>query len=554
MKKQLSAAAALAIAAPMTFGLGAAPAQAAEIQDAIKSVTVTGQATAPGDVLTVEASWSVPDGSQPGDTFTLPLPAALQAMQTAFPLAASDGTVIANASVVDGLVVVTLSDAVADRPLNISGGMRFNAVVSESATPGEQIVLEWGGAVSQPLTVTEKAGPGPEDNERTQKWGRTTADGGNGWGVKITGEKSGVVFTDTPQDHKIQCDSVKVTLADFDGASYSGWRDAGGSLSCDAGVLNYSVGHIPSGSAVFVEYSVSGEGLDSDGDGVLQNNWHLTADGGMTDGGSVSHTAFSAGGWGDGENRPVVEEPAVEEPTVEPTPEPTPEPTEEPAVEEPVVEPTPEPTVEPDVCGDIHSEIRESVVDGDGNQTHGRVSATTLTGSGEGCEVAPEPTPEPTEEPTVEPTPEPEVTPEPTPEPEVTPEPEPTEEPTPEPTEEPTVAPVVEETEAPAETPITVVTEKETIQVTKVVEVQDRVVIVNTVEEKTVEIPVEKIQEVAVSDDAPQAAKVAADEIRINAGIDQSQRADKAAIIAGTAAALLAMGTAVAAARRVSKD
>lgn len=323
MKKTISAAVATAIAAPLTFGL-VAPAQAAEISGAIQSVNVQGTA-APGSVLTVDAAWKVPDGSQPGDTFTLALPAELAPLQTNFPLYSADGTVIANASVANGVVVVTLADAVADRPHSIAGGLKFNVSVTQEATPGKEIVLNWGGVVSAPLVVAGGDGVGPkaEDNSDSVKWPGNTPDGKNTWGIKVTGGKSNVVLTDTPQDHKIQCDYVHVRMADFDGTQYVNYREAGGTLSCDPSLMTYSIAEIPAGSALFFSYEVQEAGKDADGDGQLVNKWDVTSTE-MTEGSVATGQSFGAGGWGSGDGAtkqvpgdfPTVDLPEAEIPVI----------------------------------------------------------------------------------------------------------------------------------------------------------------------------------------------------------------------------------------------
>lgn len=302
-RKMISAAVATAIAAPMTFGL-AAPAQADEIAGAIQSVSVQG-AAAPGSVLTVDAAWRVPDGSKPGDTFTLALPAELAPLQTSFPLYSADGAVIANASVANGVVVVTLSDEVANRPHNIAGGLKFNVSVTQEATPGEEIVLNWGGVVSAPVVVAGGDGTGPkaEDNNASVKWPGNTPDGRNTWGIKITGGKSNVVLTDTPQDHQISCDYVHVRLADFDGTQYVNYREADGALQCSPNLMTYNIAEIPAGSALFFSYEVQEAGKDSDGDGQLVNRWDVTSTE-MTEGSVATGQSFGAGGWGSGD-KPV---------------------------------------------------------------------------------------------------------------------------------------------------------------------------------------------------------------------------------------------------------
>ena len=110
----------LTVIAMTILGL-AAPASAAEINNAVTDVRVTTtDATIFSDV-TFEVDWTVPNGSSGGDFFSLDLPDALDAPDTlTFDLADPAGQVIAIATVSNGVITFTLTDAVNGQN-NISG-------------------------------------------------------------------------------------------------------------------------------------------------------------------------------------------------------------------------------------------------------------------------------------------------------------------------------------------------------------------------------------------------------------------------------------------------
>ncbi|MDN5804152.1 MAG: hypothetical protein L0H26_06135, partial [Microlunatus sp.] len=63
--------------AALTAGLaltGAPPAQAATVTDAVSNVQIVETTVARYAKTTVRFDWAVPDGTQPGDTFTIELP------------------------------------------------------------------------------------------------------------------------------------------------------------------------------------------------------------------------------------------------------------------------------------------------------------------------------------------------------------------------------------------------------------------------------------------------------------------------------------------------
>lgn len=94
--------------------IAAAPASAATIPNAIDPASIvsvkntgsTGQVYT-FDRLRISGQWSVPDGSQPGDTFSMTLPSELSAYTSDFDLAAPDGSPVGHCVVVGTSAVMT---------------------------------------------------------------------------------------------------------------------------------------------------------------------------------------------------------------------------------------------------------------------------------------------------------------------------------------------------------------------------------------------------------------------------------------------------------------
>jgi hypothetical protein len=111
-------------------------AAAAEIEGAITSITTTATHTSKGDRVDFGCTWAVPDGSRPGDTFTLRLPDELRWFGSrSFAIASPDGEPVATATVDDsGLVVFTLTDYVLTHPVEVHGTCQFSTLYAVEGT------------------------------------------------------------------------------------------------------------------------------------------------------------------------------------------------------------------------------------------------------------------------------------------------------------------------------------------------------------------------------------------------------------------------------------
>lgn len=119
---------------------------AAQIDGAITDVTVTPAAAGPGDPIRVDVDWAVPASASGGDTFTLTLPPQLDALATSFQATTPGGAVVANATVVNGVVTFTLTDY-ADTHGALSGDAYFS-------TKWDLVTVPTEGPVSLDFTTT----------------------------------------------------------------------------------------------------------------------------------------------------------------------------------------------------------------------------------------------------------------------------------------------------------------------------------------------------------------------------------------------------------------
>ena len=203
----------------------AAPASAAEIADAVTDVRVTTTNTTIFADITFEVDWTVPNGSSGGDFFFLDLPEALDAPDTlTFDLADPGGAVIAVATVDDGVITFTLTDAVNGQN-NISGTAFITTGINREAVQegGTQEItfVTATGTFMQPLTIMEF-----EPDESAGKFVRLLDEPNDNGNQVISGIDtrlltaddvgSTVTIIDTPGPGLVlDCSSTRGTLRDF---------------------------------------------------------------------------------------------------------------------------------------------------------------------------------------------------------------------------------------------------------------------------------------------------------------------------------------------------
>lgn len=159
-------------------------AQAAVVPNAITSISTTSTVGSQWSQVDFTCQWAVPDGSQPGDTFTLQLPPQLRWFgQADFALKDPAGQAVATAHASDsGLVVFTLSDFVATHPKSIGGTCNFSTLYTQNPTSGgtTQLDFQVGSTVIRvPVTIDQPCqqdcAPKPPTSPEKGMWWLDTA-------------------------------------------------------------------------------------------------------------------------------------------------------------------------------------------------------------------------------------------------------------------------------------------------------------------------------------------------------------------------------------------
>lgn len=216
-------------APPTTATIGAEARPAAVISGAITSVSVREDSAHPWDAVTLDITWAVPDSAQAGDTFTLTLPPELRAVTRGFELRAPDGSLVATASITDGVVTFTLTDY-ADSHVNVHGSAFFSARFTD-ATAGETEHLEFetdGPTFTDSVDIIGSPGIDRRSTFKSGRWvdvvdqGAENPEGALRWEVQTSsGPFTQARFVDGPKSgHEIDCDSVA-------GVSYTKFTDSG---------------------------------------------------------------------------------------------------------------------------------------------------------------------------------------------------------------------------------------------------------------------------------------------------------------------------------------
>ena len=336
------------VMAVLGLGLTALPATAANIPEAEITISTESVVTKQWDQVDVKCEWSVPDKSQPGDTFSLRLPAELRWFgDTTFDLKNPAGRTVATAAANDaGLVVFTLTDFVASHPLNVGGKCSFTTQYSRELTNGGTQELNFvvgDSVVRVPLSTepcTEDCGPGvPTSAGKSMRWAdpAQTKLESIFYMPPMAFETNDVVVTDVPAaGMEINCSEVtprvgKVVSAagnivePFDNEQYPA------TIQCTPQSLTVSWEGLPEGEHVelFVLTTVTDSSLD-----VYENNGTVNISGEQHPVGAETRRSVAAG-TGDG--------------TVEPTPTPSPStapatPTPTPSTSTPTAPATPSPS------------------------------------------------------------------------------------------------------------------------------------------------------------------------------------------------------------------
>lgn len=183
-RRLLALVAAMLVATVGVFALGAR-ADAAPIDGAITNLTITNRdgtpvtgPVTPYQALRLNGTWSVPDNSPAGSTFTLTYPDTLtyDGGSLTTPLKNAAGDIIATATVdlSTHTVTFTLDDYVTQHPRGITGGFTMEAGTNGNIdyTLGDPVELEFTGSVTpNPSVITIEVAPRTErPNDGKATW------------------------------------------------------------------------------------------------------------------------------------------------------------------------------------------------------------------------------------------------------------------------------------------------------------------------------------------------------------------------------------------------
>ncbi|MBV9592299.1 MAG: hypothetical protein JO147_00675 [Actinobacteria bacterium] len=260
---------AFAVVAGLTVFVTPSAAQAVDIANAIKTVTITEQdGTTPTngfqrtDTVRVDATWSVPDGTKSGSTFSMTLPSTLRPLTATFSLVTPDGQSAGSCSASAQFVQCTLSSYV-DGKTNVRGTLFFGGQLNFAQTDsGSQTISISTGAVS-PILVTVTFGPPPT--------------GGSGGGT-TPDDFAKSCIPDTVDSEKVVCAidlPDRVALSDVTIVD----RVSTGNATLDKSSLFIGSRTLPSGSFTTVtpqpSYTVSNNQDGSDGFTITFPNGQL---------------------------------------------------------------------------------------------------------------------------------------------------------------------------------------------------------------------------------------------------------------------------------------
>jgi hypothetical protein len=307
-------------------------AQAAVIPNAITSISTTSTIDGQWSQVDFTCQWAVPDGSHPGDTFTLQLPPQLRWFGPAdFALQNPSGEAVATAHASDsGLVVFTLGNFVAAHPKTIGGTCNFSTLYTEKPTSGgiTQLDFQVGSTVIRvPVTIDQPCqqdcAPKPPTSPEKYMWWSDTAQTELKSAFHLpatTLASSDVTITDTPgPGTQIDCSRIVPRVGkslDQNGniATPSDEAAYPAVIMCTPSLLTVAWAALPKGE--LVQLSVFTKVID-DTLGSYTNSGHVTIAGKDTPV-MVEVRQTSASGTGNGSTLPSPS------PTATSTPSPTP--------------------------------------------------------------------------------------------------------------------------------------------------------------------------------------------------------------------------------------
>jgi uncharacterized surface anchored protein len=286
-------------------------ASAATIDNAVTSVNIVQTSAGPSTAMRLDLTWAVPNSAKSGDTFTLQLPGALTSLTSSFNLLAPDGTVVATAKVVNGLVTFTLT-SYADTHSAVHGSAFFAVRWSKSeATVTGPVHLDFTAGSRTFTDVVTKTGStgvpartAPHKNGFWTHIGTVTGTDALTWTLDSpSGPFTTATFTDSlGPGQAYDCSSVRYRLVKVDssGAITSTSTLAASRVhahSCATSSLSATLGPASAGEVLRITYMTN---VTDDSLASYANSASVAVDG--TTKTTVSHSVrvHGAGGVGSG--------------------------------------------------------------------------------------------------------------------------------------------------------------------------------------------------------------------------------------------------------------
>ncbi|WP_168581927.1 Ig-like domain-containing protein [Gephyromycinifex aptenodytis] len=154
----------------MSFGIAGSAADAAIIPDAVTDVRIDKTQINRWEQFKLNMDWRVPNASKAGDTFTLALPAELEATNgLTFPLIDPAGQTVAHARVNNGVATFTLT-AYAESHMGVHGSAWFWVRFSDKVQVGDELSLSFDVGSSVVTDKVSVVGPVDDTGGIASKW------------------------------------------------------------------------------------------------------------------------------------------------------------------------------------------------------------------------------------------------------------------------------------------------------------------------------------------------------------------------------------------------
>lgn len=252
----VGAAAVVAAVVGVVIAVAPAPAALAATVDAVTSVSVVAPDPAHPDApltvgqrFRVDASWALPAGAKPGDTFTLTFPSPVHGYASQFALQDASGATVGQCAVTSSSVTCTVGDYVATHS-DIVGSLYFYATAAESTTGDVLFSTGSGATITVPLPgggIGQGTGGGGWSAPTSLvKGGWQNDDGSLGWnvyvpGALLTNAGAEVELTDAYDPRlSLRAGSVEVDRIPLAGWNNGDWGASGVALAQGTGAGTYS--------------------------------------------------------------------------------------------------------------------------------------------------------------------------------------------------------------------------------------------------------------------------------------------------------------------------